>query len=192
LPNANIASNFNSKYMPLPLLATPWQRLRRFRRHFGRTTTDVVTKADPGGRLNGSRTGIDANVRSSSRLKRPRSAVTSGRVLLVGGDSNSAWARRYADLLVGHVADAGGRDLVSDAKLSLIRRAAAMECEIERLEAKLCRDELVDLDVFGRAASHLRRLFEVIGIERKQRDVTPNYVEGRYDYEDTAGHSQSD
>ena len=134
----------------------------------------MTVEANPGMRTNGSRTTIDANVRSSARLKRPRSAVTSGRVLLVGGDSNSAWARRYADLLVGHVADAGGRDMVSEAKLSLIRRAAAMECEIEALEARLSRGESVDLDVFGRAASHLRRLFEVIGIERRQRDVTPS------------------
>jgi hypothetical protein len=139
-------------------------------------------EAEPSVRPNGSRTKIDANVRSSSRLKRPRSAVTSGRILLVGGDSNSAWARRYADLLVGHVADAGGRDQVSEAKLSLIRRAAAMECEIEALEAKLSCGEAVDLDVFGRAASHLRRLFEVIGIERRSRDVTPTtYFAAEYE-----------
>jgi hypothetical protein len=106
------------------------------------------------------------------RGRKMRSAVTSGRKLLIDGDPNSAWARRYADLIVGHVADAGGRDLVSDAKLSIIRRAASMECEIERLEAKLSRGENVDLDAFGRAASHLRRLFESIGIDRKQRDLT--------------------
>jgi hypothetical protein len=109
--------------------------------------------------------------RSGTRAKRPRSAVTSGRQLFIDGDPNSAWARRYADLLIGHVVDAGGRDMVSAAKLSLIRRATALECEIERLEAKLSRGEEVDLDAFGRAASHLRRIFESIGIERAQRDV---------------------
>jgi hypothetical protein len=113
-----------------------------------------------------------AQDRSRTNAKRPRSAVTSGRQLFVDGDPNSAWARRYADLLIGHVVDAGGRDMVSAAKLSLIRRATALECEIERLEAKLSRGEEVDLDAFGRAASHLRRIFESIGIERTQRDVT--------------------
>jgi hypothetical protein len=34
------------------------------------------------------------------------------------------------------------------------------------------RGENVDLDAFGRAASHLRRLFESIGIDGKQRDLT--------------------
>jgi hypothetical protein len=47
------------------------------------------------------------------RDKRPRSAVTSGRRLFVTGNPNSAWARRWADLVRGHIADAGGRDLVS-------------------------------------------------------------------------------
>ena len=35
----------------------------------------------------------------------------------------------------------------------------------------------IDLDLYGRAASHLRRLFETIGVERKQRDVSPTLSE---------------
>ena len=130
--------------------------------------------------------------RVASRTSKPRSAVSSGRALFIDGNPNSAWSRRYADLLVGHISDAGGMPMVSEAKMSLIRRAVAMECEIERLEAKLSRGEDVNLDEFGRAASHLRRLFETIGIDRRPRNVTPNYLEGRYDYEDTSGHSQGD
>src|ERR1700677_1462312 len=94
----------------------------------------------------------NAQDRSRTRATRPRSAVTSGRQLFIDGDPNSAWARRYAALLIGHVVDAGGRELVSAAKLSLIRRATALECEIERLEAKLSGGGEVDLDAFGRAA----------------------------------------
>jgi hypothetical protein len=70
--------------------------------------------------------------------------------------------------------------------MSLIRRAAALQCEIERLEARLSRGENVDLDAFGRAASHLRRLFEAIGIERRARDVTPDldsYLKANYEIE---------
>jgi hypothetical protein len=41
----------------------------------------------------------------------------------------------------------------------------------------------VDLDRYGRAASHLRRLFETLGVERKLRDVGPrtlaDYVKSR-------------
>ena len=109
------------------------------------------------------------------KLTRPKhrshSAVTSGRRLLIGGDPNSAWSRRYRDLVAGHISDMGGRGTLSVAQQSLIRRAAALECELEALEARLSQGEPVDLDRFGRAASHLRRLFEVLGLERRARDV---------------------
>ncbi len=54
-----------------------------------------------------------------------------------------------------------------------MKRAAAIELELEQLEGKLSQGEEVDLDAFGRAASHLRRLWETLGIERRARDVTP-------------------
>jgi hypothetical protein len=108
--------------------------------------------------------------RTRVRAKRPRSAVTSGRKLFVEGDPNSAWSRRYHDLVVGHIGDLGGRDLLSEAQLSLIRRASAIECELERLDP-LSLGEAVDLDSYGRATSHLRRLFVTLGLERRPREV---------------------
>jgi hypothetical protein len=111
--------------------------------------------------------------RRSTRGKRPRSAITSGRKLFVAGDSNSAWSRRYYDLCVGHINDLGGRDMLSEAQLSLIRRASAIECELERLDAFLSTGVAVDLDSYGRATSHLRRLFETLGLKRQPRDVGP-------------------
>jgi hypothetical protein len=115
--------------------------------------------------------------RAPSRSKRPRSAVTSGRQLFISGDPRSAWSRRFHDLVVGHVSDLGGADLLSEAQFSLIRRAAAIECELERLDARLSRDEPVDMDSYARVAGHLRRLFETLGIERRQRDLTPTLAE---------------
>jgi hypothetical protein len=73
--------------------------------------------------------------------------------------------------------DMGGADLLSQAQLSLIKRCASLECELERLDALLSNGEPVDLDSYGRASSHLRRLFETPGLERKQRDVTPPTLE---------------
>jgi hypothetical protein len=109
--------------------------------------------------------------RVSTRGKRPRSAITSGRKLFVAGDPNSAWSRRYYDLCVGHINDLGGKDLLSEAQLSLIRRASAIECELERLDAALSMGKAVDLDSYGRATSHLRRLFEVLGLRRRPREI---------------------
>jgi hypothetical protein len=119
---------------------------------------------------------------TDARPPRTRSAVTNGRRLFVTGDGNSAWSRRYRDLIAGHVGDLGGDDLLSEAQRSLIKRASAIECELEQLEGKLSSGETIDLDAFTRAASHLRRILETLGIERRQRDVTPSlsrYIESR-------------
>jgi hypothetical protein len=98
--------------------------------------------------------------------------VTSGRKLHIAGDPNSEWSRRYHDLIVAHINDAGGHDILSAAQLSLIRRASALELELELMEGKLSMGESVDLDKFGRAASHLRRLWEALGLRRVPKDVT--------------------
>lgn len=125
-----------------------------------------------------SRSEAEANVveREQVRLKRrPRSAVTSGRKLFVEGDPNSAWSRRYYDLCSHHIQDISrglGRDALSEAQLSLIKRASSIECELERLDAMLSLGQEIHLDEYGRATSHLRRLFEVLGVERQPRDVT--------------------
>jgi hypothetical protein len=116
--------------------------------------------------------------RPPARMKRrPRSAVTSGRKLFVQGDSTSAWGRRFFDLAQGHVSDLGGRSNLSEAQFALVKRAAGLECETEQMEGKMSLGEEVDLDRYGRAANHLRRILEALGLERKARDVTPDGVE---------------
>jgi hypothetical protein len=105
--------------------------------------------------------------------RRPRSAVTSGRKQFVAGNPKSAWARRFHDLVIGHIQDAGGRDMLSEAQLALCKRAAGLECELERMEGRLSQGEEVDLDRYGRAASHLRRLLESLGLERKPKNIGP-------------------
>jgi hypothetical protein len=105
---------------------------------------------------------------------RRRSAATTGRRVFVEGDGNSRWARRYRDLIAAHCQDLGGVDLLSEAQLSLIRRASAIELELEQAEGKLSMGEEVDLDRFTRAAGHLRRLFETLGLERRARVVEPS------------------
>ena len=107
--------------------------------------------------------------------ERLRSAVTNGTRLFVEGSMLSAWTRRYADLVAGHCSDYGGRETLSEAQFSLIRRA--IEVELETLEGRLSRGESVNLDHYGRGASHLRRILESLGLERKARNVTPSSIE---------------
>ena len=109
---------------------------------------------------------------SEARAPRQRSAVTNGRRLFVQGDGNSAWSRRYRDLIVGHLSDLGGRAAMTEAKISLIKRASAIELELEQAEGRLSMGVEIDLDQYVRAAGHLRRLLETLGIERVARPVT--------------------
>jgi hypothetical protein len=105
------------------------------------------------------------------RRKRPRSAVTSGRQQFITGNPNSAWARRFADLILGHVSDLGGRSTMSEAQLALCKRAAGLECELEQLDGRLSLGQEINLDSYGRAASHLRRMLESLGLERRARTL---------------------
>jgi hypothetical protein len=119
---------------------------------------------------------VEANIveRGAVRTKRPRSAVTSGRKMFVEGNPNSAWSRRYFDLCQSHIHDVScgeGPDALTAAQLSLIHRAAAIACELERLDARLSVGETIGLDEYGRAASHLRRIFETLGIKRQAKPV---------------------
>jgi hypothetical protein len=110
---------------------------------------------------------------TDARPPRMRSAVTNGSRLLVDGDGNSAWSRRYRDLVAAHAVDLGGADLLSEAQKSLIRRASTLEVELEAMEARLSKGEAIDLDLFQRAAGNLRRLLESIGLRRVAREVDP-------------------
>jgi len=108
----------------------------------------------------------------ASKSRRVSSAVTSGRRLFVDGDSNSAWSRRYRDLVRAHEQDLSGGVDLSVAQLSLVRRVATIEIELEQREGMLSKGQPVDLDAYTRASSHLRRILETLGLERRQRDVT--------------------
>src|SRR5262245_37535677 len=90
------------------------------------------------------------------------SQVTSGRRMFVElGDGRSAWAKRWADLIQLHVSDIGGIERISEAQLSICRRAAALECTLELYEARMSAGDAVDVDQYGRLAGRLCRLFEL-------------------------------
>lgn len=80
------------------------------------------------------------------------------------------------DLIALHVSDLGGDDHISEAERSIIRRAATLTVELERLEASFATAgaaKPADLDLYQRTAGNLRRLLESVGLERRARDVTP-------------------
>lgn len=112
-----------------------------------------------------------------------RSRVTNGSHVLPGVDGRSTWARRFRDLMELHIADLGGDEAVSEAERSIVRRASALEVELERLELLFATSgaaAAADLDLYQRASNTMRRHLETLGINRRPRDVTPSlsdYVE---------------
>jgi phytoene dehydrogenase-like protein len=118
---------------------------------------------------------------AAERLKsRQRSRVANGSALLPGVDGRSAWVRRCKEIIEAHLSDLGGEDNTSAAERSLIRRAAVLTTELERLEARFASAGEAserDLDLYIRAAGNLRRLLEALGLQRRPRDVAPTLGE---------------
>ena len=112
-------------------------------------------------------------MRSASRPQTLKSKVTNGRkVFAIGGDGRGAWTRRWRDLVELHVSDCGGAAAVSEAMISLCRRVAAIEVQLEQMEARMSEGDLtVDLDLYNRLAGNLRRMLESIGLQRVARPV---------------------
>ncbi len=103
--------------------------------------------------------------------KRIRSAVTNGERAFVLGNGCSPWARRQRDLIALHIADLGGEERLSENQLSLCRRAATIETELEMLEGQLSLGKVADLDLYNRLSGNLRRILESLGLERVARPV---------------------
>src|SRR5262249_51989154 len=116
---------------------------------------------------------------SNFRLRRSignhPSQVTSGRRMFVEqlGDGRSAWARRWSDLTLAHASDLGGLDMLSEAQISICRRAAVLECELESAEGRLSAGLPVDIELYGCLSGRLCRMLELIGIRRVTKPADP-------------------
>src|SRR5262245_49221148 len=124
---------------------------------------------------------------ATTRKVRPRpfrSKLTDGRVLLPGVNSQSKWARLYRDMLDVVHEHLGGIDQASELEKLTARRIATLECELRHQEVTLASlrhagksppDELLDL--YSRVSNSQRRHIEMIGLQRRPKDVTPSLQE---------------
>jgi hypothetical protein len=118
-----------------------------------------------------------ANAQPDTSKPQARSRISNGSALLPGVDGRSTWVRRLRDLVKLHLSDLGGDDAVSEAERSIVRRAATLTIEQERLElAFALAGEAApeQIDLYQRTANSLRRLLESVGLERRAKDVTPS------------------
>ena len=102
-----------------------------------------------------------------------RSAITNGRLLDRELDGRGAFMRRLRDLIYQHEADLGGGDNLSEGQRSIIRHAAQLEIELEKLQLKFGASEGAassrDLETYQRTANSLRRLLESLDLHKGRK-----------------------
>jgi hypothetical protein len=116
------------------------------------------------------------------KLLGPRSGVSAtGRLWgLAGGkapaDERTAWPRRLRDIMNALIVDQGGLEIISEARLSLIRRAATLTVELERIEARFADGTASEgyPDLYQRLSNALRRILCDLGLDRAPKDITPD------------------
>jgi hypothetical protein len=71
--------------------------------------------------------------------RRRTSPVSQGKRMFLDplADGRTAWARRWIDLVLLHAADLGGYETLSEAQISICKRAAALECQLEKWEGHM-------------------------------------------------------
>jgi len=82
---------------------------------------------------------VETAAPTAKRSISQRSKVSNGtRIFPKGfGDGRGVWVRRWRDLIDDHVNDLGGPDTLSAVQMSLCTRAASLEVQLERLEARM-------------------------------------------------------
>jgi len=108
---------------------------------------------------------------------RHRSAVTNGKRLHVVQPGDTAWARRFRDVLAEITNDLGGPDLLSEGQRQLIRRATTISIMCEKLEGDAAAGAAINLEDYGKLTDRLGRAFQRLGLKRQPRDVTPSLAE---------------
>src|SRR5262245_36562765 len=107
---------------------------------------------------------------------RHRSAVTNGKRLHVVQPGDTAWARRFRDVLAEIISDLGGHDGgLSEGQRQLARRAATISIACERMEGEAAAEAANDTELYGRLTDRLGRVFQRLGLKRQPRDVGPTF-----------------
>jgi hypothetical protein len=109
---------------------------------------------------------------SSARKPTARSRITNGKELLANIDGRSTEARRYRDLCFSFADDCGGAATLTEVQRALVRQAAALTVQSEKLQGAMIRGEAVSDEQMTRVANALSRTLHRLG--RKPRAKVPS------------------
>src|SRR6516165_6801044 len=110
-------------------------------------------------------------------IRNIQAAVTNGTTLGLGVDERGTFARRLRDLIRGYQNDLGGREILSEAQLCLVRRCAMMQLQLETMESRWAEAGGIaspdQLHRYQSCSNSLRRIAESLALNRgrKQRQV---------------------
>lgn len=93
--------------------------------------------------------------------------MSNGSRLLAGIDGRSATARRYRDLVRDYATELGGDDLLTEPMRAMVRQAAAVTVEAEKMQSAIVRGEAVDTEQMVRVTNTLARLMNVLKAKAK-------------------------
>jgi hypothetical protein len=110
---------------------------------------------------------------SEARPLKCRSAVTNGRRLHVIPPGDTAWSRRFSDVLAEIIGDLGGADRLSEGQRQLARRCTTIAIMCERMEGDAAAGAQIDLNAYGTLTDRLGRAFQRLGLRRQARDISP-------------------
>jgi len=109
---------------------------------------------------------------TANNTRRHRSAVTNGKRLHVVNPGDTAWARRFRDVLAEIISDLGGPDGgLSEGQRQLARRAATISIACEQFEGQAASGAAIDLETYGKLTDRLGRAFQRLGLKREPRPV---------------------
>jgi hypothetical protein len=110
---------------------------------------------------------------SSARKPTARSRVTNGKELLANIDGRSTEARRYRDLCFSFADDCGGAAGLTEVQRALVRQAAALTVQSEKLQGAMIRGEAVDDEQMTRVANALSRTLSRLQRKRSAPKLSP-------------------
>lgn len=87
-------------------------------------------------------------------------------------DARTAAYRRFRELAEAYTSDLGG-DL-STAESAIVQRVVSLQVWLEDAEAAYAKTGQLDIATYTTGSNALRRLLADIGLQRRQRDVTPD------------------
>jgi hypothetical protein len=116
----------------------------------------------------------------SAKKPTARSRTTNGKQLLAGIDGRSAEARRYRDLCLSFADDLGGAAGLTESQRALVRQAAALTVQSEKLQGAMLRGEAIDDEQMTRVANSLSRTLARLGRKVEKRVTVQDYLAARY------------